>query len=93
MDIYQIIKRPLHTEKSVSSRDSANKYYFEVDRKANKIQIRNAIEKLFSVKVINVRTLIKKGKMRRTRNVIGKTPDLKKAIVTLREGDTIDLGY
>lgn len=93
MDIYQIIKRPLHTEKSVSSRDSANKYYFEVDRKANKIQIRNAIEKLFSVKVVKVRTLIKKGKIRRTRNVIGKTPDLKKAVVTLRAGDTIDLGY
>ncbi|HLG28914.1 MAG TPA: 50S ribosomal protein L23 [Candidatus Brocadiales bacterium] len=93
MDSYQIIKRPLHSEKAVEDRNRRNAYHFEVDTKANKIEIKNAIEKLFNVKVLNVRTMIVNGKKRRSRNKIGRTPDWKKSIVTLQEGNTIDLGY
>ena len=64
-----------------------------VDRKVNKIQVKEAIEKLFEVKVLAVRTLNKVGKTRKHRNKIFKTSGWKKAIVTLKEGDRIDLGY
>lgn len=93
MDEYQIIKKPLHSEKSVKARDALNCYYFEVNRFANKIQIKNAIEKLFSVEVNSVRTLIRKGKKRRRKNIIGVTKTWKKAIVTLKGDERIDLGY
>ena len=93
MDRYQIIKRPLRTEKSVADGEKANSYHFEVDLKANKIQIKEAIEKCFNVKVKGVRTLVRKGKTRRVRFKLGRTKDWKKAIVTLKEGSTIDLGY
>jgi len=93
MDDYQIIKKPLHSEKSVSARESFISYYFEVDNKANKIQIKNAIEKLFSVKVDHVRTSIRKGKTKRRKNVIGTTRTWKKAMVSLKGEDRIDLGY
>ncbi|MFV1974246.1 MAG: 50S ribosomal protein L23, partial [Candidatus Scalindua sp.] len=56
MDYYQIIKRPLSSEKSVGDRETSNSYHFEVDRKVNKIQVKEAIEKLFEVKVLAVRT-------------------------------------
>jgi large subunit ribosomal protein L23 len=93
MDYYQIIKRPLSSEKSVGDRETSNSYHFEVDRKVNKIQVKEAIEKLFEVKVLAVRTLNKVGKTRKYRNKIFKTNGWKKAIVTLKEGDRIDLGY
>ncbi|MBW7898208.1 50S ribosomal protein L23 [Candidatus Brocadiaceae bacterium B188] len=93
MDAYHIIKRPLRTEKSVADGEATNSYHFEVDLKANKIQIKQAIEKFFNVKIENVRTLIKKGKQRRVRFKIGRTKNYKKAIVTLKEGNSIDLGY
>lgn len=93
MDHYQIIKRPLHSEKAVEDRNSRHAYHFEVDPKANKIEIKNAIEKIFNVKVIDVRTMIMSGKKCRSRLKIGRTPDWKKSIVTLQEGNTIDLGY
>lgn len=93
MDNYQIIKRPLRTEKSVGDGELTNSYHFEVDLKANKIQIKEAIEKFFNVKVDNVRTLVRKGKIRRVRFKLGRTKDWKKAIVRLKEGNTIDLGY
>ena len=92
MDYYQIIKRPLSSEKSVGDRETSNSYHFEVDRKVNKIQVKEAIEKLFEVKVLAVRTLNKVGKTRKYRNKIFKTSGWKKAIVTLKEGDRIDLG-
>ncbi len=57
MDYYQIIRKPLHSEKSVEDREAANTYHFRVDKKANKIQIKEAIEKLFDVKISDVRTL------------------------------------
>lgn len=93
MDVYQIIKRPLRTEKSVADGESTNTYHFEVDLKANKIQIKEAVEKFFNVKVEDVRTLVRKGKQRRVRFKIGRTKDWKKAVITLKEGSTIDLGY
>lgn len=93
MDPYQVIKRPLHSEKAVEDRGRRNAYHFEVDIKANKIEIKNAIEKLFNVKVRNVRTMVVSGKKRRARVKIVRTPEWKKSIVTLHEGNTIDLGY
>ena len=93
MDYYQIIKKPLSSEKSVGDREATNSYHFEVDRKVNKIQVKEAIEKLFEVKVLAVRTLNRVGKSRKYRNKIYKTGGWKKAIVTLKEGDRIDLGY
>ncbi len=93
MDYYQIIKRPLSSEKSVGDRETSNSYHFEVDRKVNKIQVKEAVEKLFEVKVLAVRTLNKVGKTRKYRNKIFKTSGWKKAIVTLKEGERIDLGY
>lgn len=83
----------MHTEKSVTDRDKQDAYHFEVDRKANKIQIKEAIEKLFKVEVLKVRTMNKRGKPRRTKYGPLKIHTWKKAVVTLAEGNTIDLGY
>ena len=93
MDTYNIIKRPLRTEKSVADGEATNSYHFEVDLRANKIQIKKAVEKHFNVKVQDVRTLVRKGKTRRVRFKLGRTKDWKKAVITLKEGSTIDFGY
>lgn len=85
-----ILKRPVVTEKSMALLGE-NKYTFIVDLKANKVEIKKAVEELFKVKVRKVRTMRYKGKLRRVRNVLGRTPDFKKAIVTLKEGDKIEL--
>lgn len=86
----KIIRRPLITEKSTSQKDESHQYAFEVDRNANKIEIRTAVERLFKVKVLQVRTINVLGKIKRLGRKYGKRPDWKKAIVTLREGDRID---
>ncbi len=86
----QIIRRPLITEKSTLQKEEGNQYVFEVDRQANKIEIRSAVEHLFKVKVHTVRTVNVLGKVKRLGRKYGKRPDWKKAIVTLREGDRID---
>ena len=86
----RIIRRPLVTEKSTDQKDSSNQYAFEVDRKANKVEIQSAVELLFKVRVVRVRTSNVLGKMKRLGRKYGKRPDWKKAIVTLREGDRID---
>jgi large subunit ribosomal protein L23 len=92
MNAEQIIKRPLIlTEKGNRLREQANQYLFEVERTANKAQIRNAIETLFSVKVEKVHTLIVRGRMRRMGRGHAKTRNWKKAIVSLKEGESIDL--
>jgi large subunit ribosomal protein L23 len=86
----QIIRRPIGmTEKAALLREQGNQVVFEVDTRANKIQIKSAVEELFEVKVTDVNTLIQRGKVKRVgrRNV--KRPNWKKAIVTLREGDDI----
>lgn len=85
-----IIKKPVVTEKSMGLVEE-NKYTFIVDMGANKIEIRQAVEELFNVKVDKVRTMRVKGKTKRVRNRWGKTPDRKKAIVTLKEGQKIQL--
>lgn len=89
MDYYQIIKRPLITEKGMLSSEAHNTVVFEVDRRANKMQIKQAVESLFQVKVTRVNTLNMQGKKKRVRFREGKRPDWKKAYVTLRAGDTI----
>ena len=93
MDTYKIIKRPLRTEKSVADGEATNSYHFEVDLRANKIQIKSAVEKYFKVKVQDVRTIVRKGKEKRVRFKLGRTKDWKKAVVKLKEGSTIDFGY
>ena len=87
----QIIKRPLVlTEKGNALREQENQYLFEVDLKANKPQIRNAVESLFNVKVERVHTLIVRGRMRRMGRGTSKTQNWKKAIVLLKAGDSIE---
>jgi large subunit ribosomal protein L23 len=90
MELYQIIKRALMTEKSTLGREAANQYNFEVDPKANKIEIKQAIEKIFKVRVLTVRVLGVHGKVKRVGKAVGKRKDWKKAIVTLAAGDRIE---
>jgi large subunit ribosomal protein L23 len=90
MNAHQIILRPLITEKNTNLM-VYNKYSFEVDRNANKTQIKRAIEEIFQVSVTKVHTMNMRGKMRRRGMRFGYTADWKKAIVTLAEGDRIEL--
>ena len=87
----EILKAPVITEKSENEKENG-KYTFKVDPKANKLEIKEAIEKLFKVKVTSIRTLNVKPKKRRVGRYTGLTNRTKKAIVTLAEGQTIDLG-
>mgnify|MGYP001400586280 FL=1 len=89
-DSYDIIRRPIITEKATLSSEN-NTIVFEVSIKSTKKQIKVAIENLFNVKVDSVNTLIVKGKVKRFRGKLGKRRDLKKAYVTLLEGNTIDV--
>jgi len=85
-----IIKRPIAlTEKAATLKATANQVIFEVDVKANKIQIKDAVEKLFDVKVSSVNTLVQRGKVKRIGRHEHKRPNWKKAIVTLSEGSDI----
>jgi len=90
----EILVRPILTEKMLKMQETAHKYAFVVNLQANKIAIKNAVEKKFDVSVTNVATIKMKGKTKQsnTRRGLthGKRPDWKKAIVTLREGDSID---
>lgn len=90
MNDYQVIIRPLITEKNTILMEM-NKYSFEVDRRSTKEQIRRAIENIFEVTVTGVHTINVRGKMRRRGRRVGYQRDWKKAIVTLAEGDRIDL--
>lgn len=87
--LHQIIKRPLITEKSSLLREAGQTVTFEVARGANKIEIKQAIEKAFKVKVKDVRTVVTGGKTKRVGRSVGKRSTVKKAYVTLAEG-TID---
>ncbi len=89
-DPREVIIRPVITEHSYDMME-LNKYTFEVARTANKIEIAQAVEAIFDVKVTKVNTLIVKPKPKRVRYHLGKTRSWKKAMVTLAEGDTIDL--
>ncbi len=90
MDLYEILRRPLITEKSAVLQASG-KYAFEVAREANKNQIKQAVEKAFKVKVTTVNVMTVPGKQRRVRRQQVLTPSWKKAIVTLKPGDKIEL--
>ena len=90
--IYSVLKRPgEHREDIRDAHDKCNQYVFEVVPSANKIQIRQAVEEIFGVRVTDVRTINVRGKMKRFRRGMGKKPNWKKAIVTLRDGDVIDV--
>ena len=88
---YQIIRRPHITEKSATLQDLRNQYVFLVHPDANKVQIRRAVEALFSVKVLAVNTVTRQGKVRRVGLRAGRRPSVKKAIVTLQKGQAIEL--
>lgn len=87
---YQIILRPLVTEKGTHQSTRYNAYTFQVNPLATKTQIKAAIEELFNVKVEGVRTQLRQGKKRRFRMAVGELPQWKKAIVTLNENDKIE---
>ncbi len=90
MNPYDIVKRPLDTEKTNRQKEEYNQFSFEVDRRANRIEIGNAVETLFNVKVDQVRTLQVKGKRKRRGRILGKRKDWKKAVVKLLPGERID---
>jgi large subunit ribosomal protein L23 len=89
--LYHIIQAPILTEKGTDDTSDRNAYHFRVPVDANKVEIRQAVERLFKVKVVRVNTLRVQGKVRRRGYSAGRTPDWKKAMVTLREGDTIEI--
>lgn len=102
MDIYHVIKRPLVTEKGTHqaqkshdatkhSQARGGAFAFEVDKSATKAVIKQAVEKIYNVKVQSVRTMVRKGKPRRVRFKMGKTPNWKKAVVVLHADHHIDL--
>ncbi|MBW2559346.1 MAG: 50S ribosomal protein L23 [Deltaproteobacteria bacterium] len=91
MNIYSVIKKPLVTEKSTIAREEDNKYLFEVDRGATKIDIRNAVEKIFKVSVVDVHTINISGKKKRVGRVIGRRRNWKKAVITLAPGSSIEV--
>ncbi len=91
MNRFEIIKRPLDTEKVDKMRDRENKFAFEVAMQSNKTEIKQAVESIFKVKVLAVHTSIARGKQRRIGQSIGQRSNWKKAIVTLKEGDAISL--
>jgi len=87
---YDVIRRPVITEKSTAASEH-NKIVFLVAPSATKAEIKAAVEALFKVKVTKVNTLIRKGKNRRFRGIAGRTSDTKRAVVTLQEGQMIDV--
>ena len=91
MEDYSVIIRPLITEQGVYFANTKSAYSFEVNKKANKNQIRNAVEKIYGVKVSKVRTANRKGKYRRRGRTFGQTPSWKKAVVFLEPDYHIDL--
>lgn len=90
MNPYGIIKGPVITEKGTIQKEANNQLTFEVDRKANRVEIRHAVEKVFNVRVEKVRTMQVKGKVKRVGRTLGKRRDWKKAIVTLAKGQHIE---
>ena len=91
-DINSVIKRLQITEKGTDLKEQLNQYLFEVDRSANKLEIKSAVEKLFNVTVTKVNTMRYIGKKKRERTAkYGKRPDWKRAVVTLKQGDQIEV--
>jgi large subunit ribosomal protein L23 len=90
MNIYSVIKKPLITEKTTIKKDDNNVISFVVDTDANKIEIRDAVKKLFNVEVDSVKTVNVAGKVKRVGKHSGKRSNWKKAYVTLKEGSNVD---
>ena len=90
MNIYDVIKKPLITEKTTTEKDARNIVVFVVDRDANKIEIKASVEKLFKVEVTAVKTATVAGKLKRVGKQAGKRANWKKAYVTLKEGNNVD---
>lgn len=88
---YQVVVKPLLTEKGTRLKEEANQYVFRVAKTANKVEIKQAIERLFKVTVLAVRTVHVRGKAKRLGRFQGRRPDWKKAIATLKPGDSIEL--
>lgn len=91
MDNHNVVIRPLVTEQGMHLASKLNAYSFEVNKKANKVQIRHAVEQLYGVKVVDVRTANRMGKIRRRGKSTGRTRSWKKAVVVLHEDFHIDL--
>jgi large subunit ribosomal protein L23 len=87
---YDIIKRPIITEKTNIQKDASNQVSFEIDPRCNRIEVQRAVEKIFNVKVTDVRTMNVKGKIKRRGRILSKRHDWKKAIVTLMPGERIE---
>jgi len=90
-DARQVVKRALITEKGSILREKARQYTFEVHPDANKIEIKRAVESIFKVKVLDVRTMNMHGKVKRLGRSMGRRPDWKRAVVTLAKDQTIEL--
>jgi large subunit ribosomal protein L23 len=90
MELYEVIKKPLVTEKATLQKEKNNQICLRVDRRANKVEIRQAVEKLFKTQVLEVKTLNILGKKRRVGKKLGKKSDWKKAIVRLAPGKRIE---
>jgi len=90
MNAYNVIKRPIITEKTSIQKENDNQITFEVDKDANRVQIRKAVEEIFKVQVIGVRTAHVRGKTKQRGRIIGKRRDWKKAVVKLTPGQRID---
>lgn len=88
--IYDVIKRPVITEKAVDAKENLNQVTFAVDKRATKLQVKEAVQALFDVKVKDVRTMNIKGKEKRFGRTTGKRNDWKKAVVVLAEGQTLE---
>ncbi len=91
LEAREIIKKPLVTEKTAYQQDALKQYVFLVHPDANRLQVKSAVEELFSVKVTSVRTMVRKGKPRRAFGRPITTRPFKRAIVTLRDGDKIEV--
>jgi len=91
VDIYQVIKEPCITEKATLQKEGFNQVTFKVHKRANKVEIRRAVETLFKTKVLEVRTMNIRGKRRRMGRNVGKKSDWKKAIVRLAPGENIEV--
>lgn len=90
LEEYTIIRRPIITEKGTILKDENNQVVFEVDPRANKSEIKKAVEKLFKVTVLEVRTQNRKGKPKRMGRTFGRRKNWKKAVITLKEGSRVD---
>ena len=89
MTPHEILRRPVITEKSTTQKEAYNQLTFEVDRRANKVEIRKAVETMFKVKVLDVTTMNMRGKKRRIGTSMGRRPDWKKALVRIAPGEDI----